>query len=60
VDIVGPVCERRLLALDRELEDLQPGEYLAVCDVGAYGYAMASNYNNRFAAGCWWTATGMP
>jgi diaminopimelate decarboxylase len=48
VDIVGPVCESGdFLALDRELEDLQPGEYLAVCDVGAYGYAMASNYNSR-------------
>lgn len=48
VDVVGPVCESGdFLALDRELEDLQPGEYLAVCDVGAYGYAMASNYNSR-------------
>jgi diaminopimelate decarboxylase len=26
---------------------VQPGEYLVVCDVGAYGYAMASNYNSR-------------
>jgi len=48
VDVVGPVCESGdFLALDRELEDLQPGDYLVVCDVGAYGYAMASNYNSR-------------
>jgi diaminopimelate decarboxylase len=48
VDVVGPVCESGdFLALDRELDDLQPGEYLVVCDVGAYGYAMASNYNSR-------------
>jgi diaminopimelate decarboxylase len=48
VDVVGPVCESGdFLALDRELDDLQPGDYLAVCDVGAYGYAMASNYNSR-------------
>jgi diaminopimelate decarboxylase len=48
VDVVGPVCESGdFLALDRELDDLQPGEHLVVCDVGAYGYAMASNYNSR-------------
>jgi diaminopimelate decarboxylase len=48
VDVVGPVCESGdFLALDRELDDLSPGEYLVVCDVGAYGYAMASNYNSR-------------
>ena len=48
VDVVGPVCESGdFLALDRELDDVQPGEYFVVCDVGAYGYAMASNYNSR-------------
>ena len=45
---MGPVCESGdFLALDRELDDLAPGELLVVCDVGAYGYAMASNYNSR-------------
>jgi diaminopimelate decarboxylase len=48
VDVVGPVCESGdFLALDRELDDLQPGDYLVVNDTGAYGYAMASNYNSR-------------
>ncbi len=48
VDVVGPVCESGdFLALDRELDDVQPGDFLAVCDVGAYGYGMASNYNSR-------------
>jgi diaminopimelate decarboxylase len=48
VDVVGPVCESGdFLALDRELSDAQPGECLLVCDVGAYGFAMASNYNSR-------------
>jgi len=48
VDVVGPVCESGdFLALDRELEDVQPGDHLVICDVGAYGYAMASNYNSR-------------
>ena len=48
VDVVGPVCESGdFLALDRDLDDVQPGEYLMVCDVGAYGFAMTSNYNSR-------------
>lgn len=47
-DVVGPVCESGdFLALDRDLEDVQPGEILAVHDVGAYGSVMASNYNSR-------------
>jgi len=48
VDVVGPVCESGdFLALDRQLDDVQPGEYFVVSDAGAYGYAMASNYNSR-------------
>jgi diaminopimelate decarboxylase len=48
VDVVGPVCESGdFLALDRTLDDVQPGDYFVVCDAGAYGYAMASNYNSR-------------
>ncbi len=48
VDVVGPVCESGdFLALDRDLDDLRPGDYIVVSDVGAYGYAMASNYNSR-------------
>ena len=48
VDVVGPVCESGdFLALDRELDDVQPGDRIVVCDVGAYGFAMASNYNSR-------------
>jgi len=47
-DVVGPVCESGdFLALDREMADVEPGELLLVHDVGAYGYAMASNYNAR-------------
>ena len=47
-DVVGPVCESGdFLALDRELEDVQPGELLAVHSAGAYGFVMASNYNSR-------------
>jgi diaminopimelate decarboxylase len=47
-DIVGPVCESGdFLALDRDIADIPPGGHILVHDVGAYGYAMASNYNAR-------------
>jgi len=47
-DVVGPVCESGdFLALDRELQAVQPGDLVAVFDVGAYGFVMASNYNSR-------------
>ena len=47
-DVVGPVCESGdFLALDRAMSEVRPGEFLAVHDVGAYGYVMASNYNAR-------------
>lgn len=47
-DVVGPVCESGdFLALDRELDRVEPGDLLAVFDVGAYGSVMASNYNSR-------------
>jgi diaminopimelate decarboxylase len=48
VDVVGPVCETGdFLGRDRELELPEPGDLLAIRDVGAYGAAMASNYNLR-------------
>lgn len=47
-DVVGPVCESGdFLALDREMPQANAGDLLAVFDVGAYGYVMASNYNTR-------------
>ncbi|ODV14456.1 MAG: diaminopimelate decarboxylase [Rubrivivax sp. SCN 70-15] len=46
-DIVGPVCESGdWLGRDRPL-CVQPGDVLAVLSAGAYGMAMASNYNTR-------------
>lgn len=48
VDVVGPICETGdFLALDRELEIPGPGELLAVMTAGAYGFSMASTYNQR-------------
>ena len=47
-DVVGPVCESGdFLALGREMAQATAGDLLAVYDVGAYGYVMASNYNTR-------------
>jgi len=47
-DVVGPVCESGdFLAKDRELEEPQPGDVLAVMSAGAYGFVMASTYNSR-------------
>jgi len=48
VDVVGPVCETGdFLARDRRLPEVEPGDVLAVRDVGAYAFSMASNYNLR-------------
>lgn len=47
-DVVGPVCETGdFLARDREMEDVFPGDVLAVSTAGAYGFAQAFNYNAR-------------
>jgi diaminopimelate decarboxylase len=47
-DVVGPVCESGdFLARDREMPDMQPGDLLAICTAGAYGFVQASNYNSR-------------
>ena len=46
-DIVGPICETGdFLGKDRTLA-LSEGDLLAVMGAGAYGFAMASNYNTR-------------
>lgn len=50
-DVVGPVCESGdFLAKDRPLPGLKRGDLLAVFSAGAYGMAMASNYNSRVRA----------
>ena len=46
--VVGPVCESGdFFALDRETDDVNPGDLLALRSAGAYGFVMASNYNSR-------------
>src|SRR5207344_1954518 len=47
-DVVGPVCETADCFLrDAELPRADEGDLLAIRDAGAYGFAMASNYNFR-------------
>ena len=47
-EIVGPVCESSdVVGRDRMLPLLQVGDVVAIRDAGAYGSAMASNYNRR-------------
>ena len=47
-DVVGPVCESGdFLARDRTVANVMPGDYLAVCTAGAYGFVLSSNYNSR-------------
>jgi diaminopimelate decarboxylase len=46
VDIVGPICETGdTLAKARRLPPVQRGDRLAIFTAGAYGMAMASQYN---------------
>ena len=47
-DIVGPVCETGDCFLhDWPLGDVQSGDLLGIWGAGAYGMALASNYNAR-------------
>ncbi|MFO7564179.1 MAG: diaminopimelate decarboxylase [Enhygromyxa sp.] len=51
VDVVGPICEcGDFLARERAIPWPERGALLAVLGAGAYGMAMASNYNTRALA----------
>jgi diaminopimelate decarboxylase len=46
--VVGPVCETGdFLAKDRELPEVMPGDTVAICTAGAYGFVQSSTYNGR-------------
>ena len=48
VNVVGPICESAdQLGADRWLPDTREGDVILIANCGAYGYAMASNYNRR-------------
>jgi diaminopimelate decarboxylase len=47
-DVVGPVCETGdFLARGRRMANVMPGDFLALCTAGAYGFVQSSNYNSR-------------
>ncbi|MBL7964849.1 MAG: diaminopimelate decarboxylase [Flavobacteriales bacterium] len=45
--VVGYICETDTFGWDRKLEEVREGDVLAFLNAGAYGFAMASNYNSR-------------
>lgn len=47
-DVVGPICESSdVIGKNREMFQVQAGESLAIADAGAYGFTMASLYNEH-------------
>jgi diaminopimelate decarboxylase len=47
-DVVGNLCENcDKFAVDRKLPKIDRGDYLAIHDTGAHGFAMGYNYNGR-------------
>ena len=50
--VVGNICESGdILARDRLLPRLRVGDVIGILDAGAYGFSMASNYNERLLPG---------
>lgn len=45
--VVGYICETDTFGLDRKLNEVHEGDYLAIKNAGAYGFMMSSNYNSR-------------
>jgi diaminopimelate decarboxylase len=45
--VVGYICETDTFGLDRRLAEVREGDVLAICNAGAYGFAMSNNYNSR-------------
>ena len=47
-DVTGSLCENcDKFAVDRKLPKIEMGDYLAIHDTGAHGFAMGYNYNGR-------------
>ena len=47
-EFVGPICEStdKFITI-KNFQELQEKDYIAICDVGAYGMSLSSNYNLR-------------
>ena len=47
-DVTGSLCENSdKFAIDRELPEIEMGDYLFIHDAGAHGYSMGYNYNGK-------------
>lgn len=47
-DVVGSLCENNdKFAIDRQLPEIEIGDYLFIHDTGAHGYSMGYNYNGK-------------
>ena len=47
-EFVGPICESTdTFASMKKFQQLKENDFLVICDVGAYGTSLASNYNVR-------------
>jgi len=47
-EFVGPICESTdTFSTVKKYQKLKEKDFLAICDVGAYGVSLASNYNVR-------------
>ena len=47
-DVTGSLCENNdKFAIDRMLPEVEIGDYIAIHDTGAHGYAMGYNYNGK-------------
>ncbi|MCR5208870.1 MAG: diaminopimelate decarboxylase [Lachnospiraceae bacterium] len=47
-DVTGSLCENNdKFAIDRMLPEIEIGDYLAIHDTGAHGFAMGYNYNGK-------------
>ena len=47
-EFVGPICESTDKFLDvNKFQKLNEKDFIAICDTGAYGMSLSSNYNMR-------------
>ncbi|HPY02724.1 MAG TPA: diaminopimelate decarboxylase [Spirochaetota bacterium] len=47
-DVVGSLCENNdKFAIDRELPEIENGDFIVIHDAGAHGHAMGFNYNGK-------------
>ena len=49
--VVGYICETDTFAWNRDLNEIEEGDYLVFHNAGAYCFSMASNYNSRLLPG---------